>query len=142
MQAQHHRVCSLGEGNAFFVVSEQKDGDSADNSAASSYGLMCSGAVTRTHFSRPFTAPDSAFLRHLLGPDEGIKQLVFILVRSRFSLRFFSYHVAFCTLYLVAALADRAVDSTEVDFGARTDTEPVVLTKRYRISMFRAHKNF
>jgi len=53
MQAQHHRVCSLGEGNAFFVVSEQKDGDSADNSAASPYGLMRSGAVTGTHFSRP-----------------------------------------------------------------------------------------
>jgi hypothetical protein len=105
MQAQHHRVCSLSEGIAFFVVSEQKDGDSADNSAASSYGLMHSGAVTGTHFSRPFTSPDLAFLRHLLGPDKGVKQqLVFILVRSRFSLRFFSYHVAFCTLCLVAAL--------------------------------------
>ena len=68
----------------------------------------------------PFTSADLAFLRHLLGPDEGVKQLVFILVRSRFSLRFFSYHVAFCTLCLVAALPDRAVDSTEVDFGART----------------------
>ena len=68
----------------------------------------------------PFTAPDLAFLRHLLGSDEGVKQLVFILVRSRFSLRFFSQHVAFCTLYLVAALHDRAVNSTEVDFGART----------------------
>ena len=90
MQAQHHRVCLLGEGITFFVVSEQKDGDSADNSAASSYGLMRSGAVTGTHFSRaPFTAPDLAFLRHLLGSDEGVKQLVFILVRSRFSLRFF-----------------------------------------------------
>jgi hypothetical protein len=43
MHAQHHRVCSLGEGIAFFVVSEQKDGDSADNSAASSYGLMRGG---------------------------------------------------------------------------------------------------
>ena len=43
MHAQHHRVCSLGEGIAFFVVSGQKDGDSADNSAASSYGLMRSG---------------------------------------------------------------------------------------------------
>jgi hypothetical protein len=43
MHAQHHRVCSLGEGSAFFVVSEQKDGDSADNSAASSYGLMRGG---------------------------------------------------------------------------------------------------
>jgi hypothetical protein len=53
MQAQHHRVCSLSEGIAFFVVSEQKDGDSADNSAASSYGLMRSGAVTGTHFWRP-----------------------------------------------------------------------------------------
>ena len=72
MQAQHHRVCSLSEGITFFVVSEQKDGDSADNSAASSYGLMRSGAVTGTHFSRaPFTAPDLAFLRHLLGSDEG-----------------------------------------------------------------------
>ena len=78
MQAQHHRVCSLGEGITFFVVSEQKDGDSADNSAASSYGLMPGGAVTGTHFSRPFTAPDLAFLRHLLGPDEGVNQLVFI----------------------------------------------------------------
>jgi len=28
MQAQHHRVCSLSEGITFFVVSEQKDGDS------------------------------------------------------------------------------------------------------------------
>jgi len=91
MHAQHHRVCSLGEGIAFFVVSEQKDGDSADNSAASSFGLMRSGAVTGTHFSRaPFTAPDLAFLRHLFGSDEGVMQLVFILVRSRFSLRFFS----------------------------------------------------
>jgi hypothetical protein len=52
MQAQHHRVCSLGEGIAFFVVSDQKDGDSADNSATSSYGLMRSDAVTGTHFSR------------------------------------------------------------------------------------------
>jgi len=43
MQAQHHRVCSLGEGSAFFVVSEQKDGDLADNSAASYYGLMRGG---------------------------------------------------------------------------------------------------
>jgi hypothetical protein len=51
MQAQHHRVSSLGEGITFFVVSEQKDGDSADNSAASSYGLMPGGAVTGTHFS-------------------------------------------------------------------------------------------
>jgi hypothetical protein len=43
MQAQHHRVCSLSEGITFFAVSEQKDGGSADNSAASSYGLMRGG---------------------------------------------------------------------------------------------------
>ena len=56
-----------------------------NHSPASSYGLMRGGAVTGTHFSRArFTAPDLAFLRHLLGPDEGVKQLVFILVRSRF----------------------------------------------------------
>src|SRR5215471_11697927 len=46
---------------------------------------MHSDAVTGTHFSRPFTAPDLAFLRHLLGPDEGVNQLVFVLVRSRSS---------------------------------------------------------
>jgi len=75
----------------------------------------CAAVPSRGLISRaPFTAPDLAFLRHLLGPDEGVKQLVFILARSRFSLRFFSYRVAFCTLYLVAALRDRAVDSTEV----------------------------
>ena len=91
MQAQHHRVCLLGKGIAFFVVSEQKDGDSADNSAASSYGLMRSGAVTGTHFSRSLRcSADLSFPRHPLGSDEGVKQLVFILVRSRFSLRFFS----------------------------------------------------
>jgi hypothetical protein len=96
-------VCSLGEGIAFFVVSEQKDGDSADNSAASSYGLMHyglmhNGAVTGTHFSRPLHCSGFSLSPPSSWPDEGVKQLLFILVRSRFSLRFFSYHVAFCIL--------------------------------------------
>ena len=66
----------------------------------------------------PFTSPDLAFLRHLLGPDEGVKQLVFILVRSRFSLRFFSFHVAFCTLYLVAAALCRNLYDTFMTLAA------------------------
>ena len=49
-----------------------------NHSPASSYGLMRGGAVTGTHFSRArFTAPDLAFLRHLLGSDEGVQQLAF-----------------------------------------------------------------
>src|SRR5215469_17381887 len=134
MQAQHHGVCSLSEGIAFFVVSEQKDGDSADNSAASSYGLMRSGAVTGTHFSRaPFTAPDLAFLRHLLGSDEGVKQLVFILVRGRFSLRFFSYHAASAHYTSWQPFPDRAVDKLGAD--QRRGINRIVVTRdRYSFS--------
>ena len=70
MQAQHHRVCSLGEAIAFFVVSEQKDGDSADNSAPSSYGLMCGGGQTQSNSAA--TAAISDRLLHMRSDDSDI----------------------------------------------------------------------
>ena len=65
MQAQHHGVRFFGEGMAFFVVANQKDGDAADNSAASSSGLLRSGAVTGT----PFQGPTHCSGTHPLSAD-------------------------------------------------------------------------
>jgi len=70
MQAQHHRVYSLGEGSAFFALSEQKDGDSADNSAASSYGLMRGGGQAKSNSAATAAITDK--LLHMRSDDSDI----------------------------------------------------------------------
>ena len=85
MQAEHHRVCSLAEGVTFLVGPEQKDGDSPDYSAASSYGRMRSGMVTRTHSASHSFFPHLAFPAIFLAPIEGIQRVVFYRSPQRVS---------------------------------------------------------